>query len=119
VGVSPECLERSDNPTARSSTGKRLFENLAKIRGAGGGANGVQVRSVGFLVNPRVRALYPDKNDPELMRIGGLEDWQIQTVWTPGSVLALRLSLLMSFALTFGIANMAIGAVARVNKRKT
>jgi hypothetical protein len=81
-------------------------------------ANGVQLRSIGFRVNPRIRALYPDKNDPELLRIGGLEDWQIQKVWTPNSVLALRLCLLISFALTFGIANIAIGAAARANKRK-
>jgi hypothetical protein len=81
--------------------------------------NGTQVRSVGFHVDPRIRALYPDKNDAELLRIGGLEDWQIETVWTPGSVLALRLTLLMSFALAFGIANIAIGSAARANKRKT
>src|SRR5271155_99899 len=62
--------------------------------------NGVQTRSVGFRVEPRIRALYPDKTDSELLRIGGLEDWQIQKVWTPDSVLLLRLSLLVTFSLT-------------------
>jgi len=46
-------------------------------------ANGVQTRSIGFRVEPRIRALYPDKNDPELLRIGGLEDWQIQRFGLP------------------------------------
>jgi hypothetical protein len=81
-------------------------------------ANGLQVRSVGFRVEPRIRALFPDKNDWELLRIGGLEDWQINKVWTPNSVLALRMSLLTTFALTFGAANVAIGAAKRANTRK-
>ena len=76
--------------------------------------NGVQTRSVGFRVEPRIRVQFPDKNDPELLRIGGLEDWQIQKVWTPGSVLALRLSLLLAFSLTLGLANLALGAAARL-----
>ena len=80
-------------------------------------ANGVQTRSVGFRVEPRIRALYPDKNDPELLRIGGLEDWQIQKVWTPGSVLALRLSLLITFSLTLSLANVALGAAARLKRK--
>jgi hypothetical protein len=80
-------------------------------------ANGVQTRSVGFRVEPRIRALYPDKNDPELLRIGGLEDWQIQKVWTPGSVLALRMSLLSTFAITLGLANVALGAAARLKRK--
>jgi hypothetical protein len=79
--------------------------------------NGVQTRSIGFRVEPRIRALYPDKNDPELLRIGGLEDWQIQKVWTPGSVLALRLSLLTSFSLTLGLANVALGAAAQLKRK--
>jgi hypothetical protein len=81
-------------------------------------ANGVQTRSVGFRVEPRIRAQYPDKIDPELLRIGGLEDWQIQKVWTPGSVLALRLSLLITFSLTLGLANVALGAAARLKRKK-
>jgi len=81
-------------------------------------ANGVQVRSVGFRVEPRMREMFPDKNSWELLRTGGLEEWQIEKVWTPSSVLALRLCLLMSFGLTFGLANLAIGAAARANKRK-
>jgi len=80
-------------------------------------ANGVQTRSVGFRVEPRIRAQYPDKNDPELLRIGGLEDWQIQKVWTPGSVLALRLSLLATFSLTLAVANVALGAAARLKRK--
>ena len=80
-------------------------------------ANGVQTRSIGFRVEPRIRTLYPDKNDPELLRIGGLEDWQIQKVWTPGSVLALRLSLLATFSLTLGLANVALGAAARLKRK--
>jgi hypothetical protein len=48
---------------------------------------------------------------------GGLEDWQIQTVWTPGCVLALRLSLLTTFSLTFGLANVALGAAARLKRK--
>jgi hypothetical protein len=81
-------------------------------------ANGVQVRSVGFRVEPRIRAMYPTKNDAELLRIGGIEEWQIETVWTPWSVHVLRLTLLITFALTLGLANVTIGAAARVNKRK-
>jgi len=80
-------------------------------------ANGVQTRSVGFLVEPRIRAQFPDKNDPELLRIGGLEDWQIQKVWTPGSVLALRLCLLVTFSLTLSLANVALGAAARLKRK--
>jgi hypothetical protein len=80
-------------------------------------ANGVQTRSVGFRVEPRIRAQFPDKTDPELLRTGGLEDWQIQKVWTPGSVLALRLSLLITFALTLSLANVALGAAARLKRK--
>jgi hypothetical protein len=80
-------------------------------------ANGVQTRSVGFRVEPRIRAQFPDKNDPELLRIGGLEDWQIQKAWAPGSVLALWLSLLIAFSLTFGLANVALGAAARLKRK--
>jgi len=79
--------------------------------------NGVQTRSVGFRVEPRIRALYPDMTDSQLLRIGGLEDWQIQKVWTPGSVLALRLSLLITFSLTLGLANVALGAAARLKRK--
>lgn len=75
-------------------------------------SDGFQVRSIGCRVEPRIRALYPDKNDLELLRIGGLQDWQIQKVWTPASVLVVRLSILTTFALTLGIANMSIGVAA-------
>jgi hypothetical protein len=80
-------------------------------------ANGVQTRSVGFRVEPRIRAQFPDLNDAELLRKGGLEDWQIQKVWTPDSVLALRLSLLIAFSLTLGLANVALGAAARLKRK--
>ncbi|HMH13263.1 MAG TPA: hypothetical protein VK578_09160 [Edaphobacter sp.] len=80
-------------------------------------ANGIQTRSVGFRVEPPIRALYPDKNNSELLRIGGLEDWQIQKVWTPGSVLALRLSLLITLILTLGLANVALGAAAQLKRK--
>jgi hypothetical protein len=74
--------------------------------------NGPQTRSVGFHVDPRVRALYPD-----LLQIGGLEEWQIETVWTPGSVRGVRLGLLGTFSLTLGLANIAFGATERLKRR--
>jgi len=80
--------------------------------------DGTQVRSVGFNVEPSIRAMFPREGDPELLRIGGLEDWQIQKVWTPGSVLAARLCILTSFSATLALANVALGSAARLNKKK-
>jgi hypothetical protein len=80
--------------------------------------DGKQTRSIGFRVEPRIRAQFPDNTDPELLRIGGLEDWQIQKVWTPDSVLALRLCLLGAFSLFFGSSNVALGAAERANRRR-
>lgn len=77
-------------------------------------ANGPQTRSVGFVVEPRIRELFPDKNDLELLRIGGLEDWQIKKVWTPTSVDTLRLSLLATYILILGLANVALGTAAEM-----
>jgi hypothetical protein len=79
--------------------------------------DGPQTRSVGFRVDPRLRAAYPAKNDPDLLQIGGLEEWQIETVWTPGSVRAVRLGLLGTFSLTLGLANIAFGATERLKRR--
>jgi hypothetical protein len=79
--------------------------------------DGRQIRSVGFFVEPRIRALVPEKNSEQLLMFGGLEEWQIKTVWTPNSVLALRLCLLATLAATLGAANAAFAAAARTNRR--
>lgn len=79
--------------------------------------NGTQARSVGFIVKPNIRSLFPDKSDDDLLKIGGLEDAQIKRVWTPGSVLACRLCILLSFASTLAFANVGLGSGAKLNKR--
>lgn len=79
-------------------------------------ANGAQARSIGFVVEPSIRARFPHENDAQLLKIGGLEDWQIQTVWTPRSVLASRLCILASFSLMLALTNVALGSAARFEK---
>ena len=79
--------------------------------------NGTQTRSIGYRVDPTIRASFPGKNDEELLRIGGLEEWQIEKVWTPGSVRAVRLGLLGAYSLTLGLTNIAFGAAERLKRR--
>lgn len=80
--------------------------------------NGTQARSVGFSVKPNIRSLFPGKSDDDLLKIGGLEDAQIKRVWTPGSVLASRLCILLSFASTLAFANVGLGAGAKLKNKK-
>lgn len=80
--------------------------------------NGVYVRSVGFTVSPDARAQQPNMNNAELLKWGGLEEESIEKVWTPASVLELRLCLLITFTLMLGFTNFVIGAVADLQHKR-
>jgi hypothetical protein len=78
--------------------------------------DGPQTRSVGFIVEPIPQQLYPHASFATLLLHGGLDEDRIETTWTPNSVLAARLCLLIFLSLTLASANIALGAAAYVNK---
>jgi hypothetical protein len=79
--------------------------------------DGDQTRSVGFIVQPLPRQLYPDASFPKLLLHGGLDEDRIELTWTPNSVLAVRICLLMFLTLTLASINVALGSAAYVTKK--
>jgi hypothetical protein len=81
--------------------------------------DGPQTRSVGFIVQPMPQQLYPHASFAKLLLHGGLDEDRIETTWTPNSVLAARLCLLIFLSMTLGSTNIALGTAAYVsNKHK-
>jgi hypothetical protein len=79
--------------------------------------DGPQTRSVGFIVQPMPQQLYPHASFATLLLHGGLDEDRIETTWTPNSVLAARLCLLIFLSMTLASTNIALGTAAYVSKR--
>jgi hypothetical protein len=57
----------------------------------------------------------PGKSDEEVLQIAGLDDGDIERMWTPNSVKHARLELFVSYLLALLALNFAIGVIPRAS----
>jgi hypothetical protein len=72
--------------------------------------NGAQYRTIGSERTAAVQKQFPPTtSDVDLLKMGGLDDGSIETMWTPSSVLWVRLRLLVTYVLCLSSVNFAVG----------
>jgi hypothetical protein len=74
--------------------------------------NGMQYRVIGSERTSQSTLCRPNKSDEDLLKCGGLEDGDIETLWTVSSVRKARLELFMSYVVLLGALNVAITAAS-------
>lgn len=77
--------------------------------------NGSQYRTVGSEKSIKALHDYPSESDEGLVKIAGLEDGDIERMWTPSSVRLARLELFSSYLATLCLINFALGAHERAS----
>jgi hypothetical protein len=78
--------------------------------------NGLQYRTIGSERTAAVQRQFPPNiSDVDLLRAGGLDDGSIETMWTPSSVLWVRVRLLATYVLCLSFVNFAIGTYGSPN----
>jgi len=78
--------------------------------------NGTQYRTVGTERTGLAKVCYPNESNPsdeELLKCGGLNDGDIERMWTPSSVRWVRFDLFLSYVALLGSLNLAIAAAPR------
>lgn|GEM_PF-4670641 len=83
---------------------------IAYVPGVPTPFNGMQYRTVGSVRTPVADRCTPNKTDQDLLRCGGLEDGDIETLWTPSSVYRIRFELFVSYILVLGSINVVISS---------
>ena len=86
---------------------------IAYVKGVETPFNGLQYRTVGSVRTPVADRCTPNKTDQDLLRCGGLEDGDIEELWTPSSVYRVRFELFMSYILVLGSINVVIRSKPR------
>jgi hypothetical protein len=73
--------------------------------------NGLQYRTIGSERAPvDDTAFPPGTSDVDLLRKGGLDDGSIERMWTPSSVLHVRLWLLVTYVLCLSMVNFSLSS---------
>lgn len=68
-------------------------------------SDGTQCRAIGTQRTLSAERCDPKDSNKDLLRCGGLEDGDIETIWTPASVDRSRISLLITYTLMLGVMN--------------
>jgi len=77
--------------------------------------NGTQYRAVGNKRTDLAKVCYPNEvspSDEELLKCGGLNEGDIERMWTASSVRLIRLSLFLSYVVVLGSLNLAAAAAS-------
>jgi hypothetical protein len=74
---------------------------------------GDQYRTVGSEKSAKALRDYPGESDERLLEIAGLNDGDIEKMWTPSSVRRARVELFISYLATLCLMNFALGAHKR------
>jgi hypothetical protein len=77
--------------------------------------SGTQYRSIGSEVTPKARHMFPDEPPERILEIAGLDDADIEQMWTPSSVHRARLELFVSYLLCLAAINFAAASYARAS----
>jgi hypothetical protein len=72
--------------------------------------DGIQYRAVGSERTAAAANCPPQSSDQDLLKCAGLEDADIEKVWSPGSVRRARLELFLSYIVFLGSINLMIEA---------
>jgi hypothetical protein len=75
--------------------------------------NGTQFRTIGSQRSEECLRKLPGKSDEEILEIAGLTDGDIKRMWTPDSVLDVRLELFTTYLMALASLNFALGAFSR------
>jgi hypothetical protein len=76
--------------------------------------NGTQYRTIGSVRTVDAQKMFSKMSDQDLLKTGGLEDGDIETMWTPFSVLRVRLELLITYVLCLSFVNFVMGNFGRL-----
>lgn len=76
--------------------------------------------NIGFQRTTLAKTMFPEATPPgELLEYSGLEESQVQKMWTPGSILLAKVLLYLSYLSAMASANYAIGAHTRSRPSKS
>ena len=79
--------------------------------------SGVQYRTIGSQRTAEARQKFPGKSDEEVLKVAGLNDGDIERMWTPSSVQHARFGLFISYLVLLGSFNFAVGSYSRASSR--
>jgi len=77
--------------------------------------NGSQFRTVGSEKSTKALHDFPGESDGRLLEIAGLNDSDIEEMWTPSSVRRARFELFSSYLITLCMINLSLGAQMRLS----
>jgi hypothetical protein len=77
--------------------------------------SGTQYKSIGSELTPKARQMFPDESPGRILEIAGLDDGDIERMWTPSSVHRARLELFVSYLLSLAAVNFAAASYTRAS----
>jgi len=77
--------------------------------------NGIQYRTIGSQRTAEALRMFPGYSDARILEIAGLNDADIERMWTPSSVRRARIELLVSYMLCLTFINFAAGSQVRAS----
>ena len=86
---------------------------LTYVKGVDTPHDGTQYRTVGSVRMPAAARCGENISDEDLLKCGGLDDGDIETMWTPASVRRARLELFFSYVVLLGSISLVIEASPR------
>ncbi len=88
-----------------------------RVKGVDTPLDGRQYRTVGSVRTPVALRCGTDSSDEDLLSCGGLEDGDIERMWTPSSVVHSRLELFFAYVFTLSFINILLTSVKVDGKR--
>jgi membrane protein implicated in regulation of membrane protease activity len=80
--------------------------------------NGTQYRTIGSQRTAKAIRLFPDKSDGQILKIAGLEEDDIENMWTISSIREVRSELFFSYLLGLCSINFILGLIAHRKTQK-
>jgi hypothetical protein len=77
--------------------------------------NGTQYRTIGSQRTAEAIRMFPGESDQRILQIAGLNDGDIEKMWTPSSVRTARVELFLAYVLTLCALNFAVGLLPRLS----
>ncbi len=80
--------------------------------------NGVQYRTIGSQRTIEALQIFPGQSDEEILEKAGLNEGDIERMWTPSSVEHAQFGLFISYLVLLGSFNFAVGSYSRASARR-